>query len=247
MKFVKYHVCYADYIITDDIGEERSARAICNRHSGVGACGLVLVRENPFRAGFFRPDGREAPLDLSAALCAGAYLGERSGSPKICMLTSAGVCETEIAPNGEMRAEIQYKKTGEIKARRADVGSGIEYIKTSACGSTRAICMVNDIYNAILFGVGEKMSAYGAFGGGADVDFVRVISRDRIEVKSYERGVGYITSGSGAFAAAKVLAALGECGESVDIAVDCGKMRVSVGNETRLYASVSKVMKGETA
>ena len=245
MNFAKYHVSYADYIVSDDIGVERSARAVCDRHSGVGACGLVLVRENPFRARFFRPDGREVTLDISAALCAGAYLGERSGSPKICMLTSAGVCETEIAPSGEMSAAIPYKKTGEMKVRHADIGSGIEYIKSFFCGTTRAVCRVNDIYNAILFGVGEKMSGYGAFGSGADVDFVRTLSRDKIEVRSYERGVGYITSGSGAFAAAKVLAELGECGENVEIAVDCGKMRVSTGSDARLYAGVSKVMRGE--
>lgn len=246
MDFVKYHVSYSDYIVSDDVGAERYAASVCDRHAGVGAYGLVSVRENPFRAHFFRPDGREVPLDFSAALCAGAYLCEKSGSPKICIVTASGVCETEISKSGAVSAVVPYKNAGEAKIRRADVGAGTEYVKTILCNTTRAVCKVNDIYKAILFGVGEKMSAYGAFGGGADVDFTRAISRDKIEVKSYERGVGYLTSGSGAVAAAVTLASLGVCEKNVNVAVDCGRMRVYTGDELRLEATVAKVMKGTT-
>ena len=244
MDFVKYHVSYADYIVSDDMGAERYAASVCDRHAGVGAYGLVLVRENPFRARFFRPDGREAPLDFSGALCAGAYLCEKSGSPKICVVTPCGVCETEISKSGAVSASVSHKKAGEAKIRRADVGSGTEYVKTILCGTTRAVCSVNDIYHAILFGVGEKMSAYGAFGGGADVDFTRVVARDKIEVKSYARGVGYLISGSGAVAAAMTLASLGVCSNEIGIAVDSGRMRVYTGDDLRLEATVTKVMKG---
>ena len=185
------------------------------------------------------------PLDLSGILCAGAYLCERCGSPKISVLTSVGVIDVELG-RGDMRVFFPIADGAAPRLRRADVTLPTEYVKCRFAGAERAVCPTDDIYSAMLFGIGEKMSAYRAFPSGADVDFVRVISKNKLEVRSYERGAGYVTSASGAAAAASVLLALGRCDANADIAVDCGKMSVHLSDRPCLSASVTRVMTGKT-
>lgn len=242
MDFTKYHVCTCDVIVTD----ERScadALTLCARHTGAGAAMMCAVRENPFSARFFRADGRESTLDLSALMCAAAHLSEKCGTPKITLMTRGGVCESEITPRGDVTLTLPGVDIGKIKLRRADISPPTEYAKLDFFGA-RAFCPTDDIYGAILFGIGEKMSAYRAFSGGADVDIVRVKGKNSIEVRSYERGAGYVTSAGGAVAAALALAALGKCGNDVSVAVDFGRMGVHVGEKPTATATVTKVFNG---
>lgn len=244
MDFTKYHVCNCDFIVSiSALGTD--ARAVCARHTGAGASGLVKVRENPFRANFFRPDGMETPLDVSALMCAAAFLCEKCGTPKISIMTGGGVCEAEIMPQGEVCVALPETAHTAGKMRRADISPPTEYAKMDFFGAQRAFCPTDDIWNAILFGLGEKMSVYRAFPSGADVDLVRLTGKNKIEVRSYERGAGYVTSVSGAVAATLRLYATGKCGGDVSVTVDCGKMSVHIGRRVRVLASVTKIMTGK--
>ena len=242
MNFIKYHVCTCDVIVTDE-RSRADARTLCARHTGAGAALLCSVRENPFSARFFRADGREVVCDLSALMCAAPHLSEKCGTPKITLMTQGGVCEAQITPRGEVTLTLPKVDIGKIKLRRADVSPPTEYAKLDFFGA-RAFCPTDDVWNAILFGLGEKMSVYRAFSGGADVDVVRVRGKDAIEVRSYERGAGYVTSAGGAVAAAMALHALGKCGTGVSVAVETGRMGVLIGQKTTVTATVTKVFKG---
>ncbi|MBR6051317.1 MAG: hypothetical protein IKP68_08975 [Clostridia bacterium] len=243
MIFMKYHVCACDVIVTDE-RSHADARTLCARHTGAGSAMMCAVRENPFSARFFRADGREAMLDLSSLICAAAHLSEKCGTPKITIMTRGGVCEAEITSRGDVTLTIPEVDIGKIKLRRADVSPPTEYAKLDFFGA-RAFCPTDDVWDAILFGLGEKMSTYRAFSSGADVDIVRLRGSDTIEVRSYERGAGYITSAGGAVVAAMALHALGKCGTGISVAVDSGRMSVSIGKKTTVTATVTKVFKGE--
>ena len=171
----------------------------------------------------------------------GASFG-KCGTPKITM--RGGVCEAEITSRGDVTLTIPEVDIGKIKLRRADVSPPTEYAKLDFFGA-RAFCPTDDVWDAILFGLGEKMSTYRAFSSGADVDIVRLRGSDTIEVRSYERGAGYITSAGGAVVAAMALHALGKCGTGISVAVDSGRMNVSIGKKTTVTATVTKVFKGE--
>ena len=244
MNFTKYHVCTCDVIVCDE-RERADARALCSRHTGVGAAALCTVRENPFAARFFRVDGREVTLDASALMCAAAYLSERCGTPKITVLTRGGVCEAEIIPRGDVKLTLPPILIGPVKLRRADISPPTEYAKLDFFGA-RAFCPTDDIWGAILFGLGEKMSAYRAFSGGADVDIARVRDNNTIEVRSYERGAGYVLSAGGALCAAAAMRALALCGDDVSVAVDSGRMSVHIADRPSVSATVTKIFRGKT-
>lgn len=241
MNFVKYHVCGSDYVITSDRDAEKNVIRVCNRQTGVGGYGVVIVSENPFGARFFRPNGKEIDLDVSALLCAAAYLRDRCGSCKLGILTRAGVMLCESSSRGEICVKLNmpcFEKT-----RTADVGTYADFAKTDF-GTSRAVCVSNDIYRAVLFGLGEKLCSYGAFPHGADIDFVKIHSRDTLETKSYERGCGYLLSASGAAACAVYLKNHGFCDGKINILTDTGTMRVKIDDGLYLSARVTKTVCG---
>lgn len=242
MKFVKYNVCHADYIVCDDIAAETTARSLCDRHAGVGGYGVVFVRQNPFRARVIRPDGSEG-RDVSALACAAAYFCEACGTPKISIIANGGIIEAALV-GGEVSVSLPKIKY-DMNVRRADIRRPIEYIRLSAGESMRAVCPVDDVYGAILFGQGEALSKYLSSSLAYDVDISKIGSGGEIEVKSYEKGVGYITSALGAYAAAHVLNSLGKCKNDVLIRTESGRMSISLGEKPTAKMTVSKILSGE--
>ena len=86
--FAKLHGLGNDWIVVELADLQRSmpgkqwprfAQAICERHTGVGADGLIVVvdhigKKHPARVRFFNADGSEAEMSGNGIRCAGAYL-----------------------------------------------------------------------------------------------------------------------------------------------------------------------------
>ena len=244
MEFVKYHIAGTDYLVTDDACADLVVRNVCSRRTGIGGSGLVVCTDNPFGARFFRPDGREVPFDASGFFCAASFLSEKSGTNKISIVTDGGVKECGYISKNTMclRMPVPHFGENDIRIRTADVGSHVDYIRLFF-GTSRAVCPIDDIYESILFGIGEKMSKYNSFKNGADVDFVRVVQKNMVEVRSYERGTGYNVSVNGVVAAVIALCKLGVLEKNVEVSLDCGKMSVVISDYISVCASVSKIAK----
>lgn len=244
MEFVKYHIAGTDYLVTDDACADLIVRNICARRTGIGGAGVVVCTENPFGARFYRPDGREIPFDSSGFFCAASFLSEKCGTNKISVVTDGGVKECGYISKNTMclRMPVPRFNENDIRIRTADVGSHVDYIKIFF-GTNRAVCLTDDIYESVLFGIGEKMSKYSSFKNGADVDFVKVVQKNTIEVRSYERGTGYNVSVNGVVAAVIALSKLGILEKNIEVSLDCGKMSVVLSDYISVCASVSKIAK----
>ncbi|MDR1028210.1 MAG: diaminopimelate epimerase [Clostridiales Family XIII bacterium] len=81
--FSKYHGCGNDFVIIDgrdardaaddDAALARLATAACDRHTGIGADGLILVKRNPLEMVIFNSDGSEAPMCGNGIRCFAHY------------------------------------------------------------------------------------------------------------------------------------------------------------------------------
>jgi len=84
MRFSKMHGCGNDYVVLDGRGmklteRERCnlARRLCDRHFGIGADGLLIMRmgrKAPFEMEMHNPDGSRAEMCGNGIRCAGKYL-----------------------------------------------------------------------------------------------------------------------------------------------------------------------------
>ena len=76
--FSKYHGCGNDFIIVDYEAERAEAysdlaKAICHRHLGIGADGLIVVKNHPLEMIFYNSDGSRAPMCGNGIRCFAKY------------------------------------------------------------------------------------------------------------------------------------------------------------------------------
>lgn len=118
MNFTKMHGAGNDFIVIEAGNRRRdwskSARAMCDRHFGIGADGLVLVLPSgkaDFRMREFNPDGSEAEACGNGLRCLARYVQHKglvkAGARETSIETLAGIRKARFLRAGEKGASIQ--------------------------------------------------------------------------------------------------------------------------------------------
>jgi diaminopimelate epimerase len=194
--------------------------AICNRRSGVGADGLVILTPDApgrVRMTYWNSDGSRAAMCGNAALCAtrlAVYL-ELAEPGELCLLTDAGVVPARsngVGDSAEIRlpdAEVPTPVPG-LEPR-----AGERWLALGTVGVPHLIVRVDDIERVDVPGRGRALRFDPRLGeAGANVNFVApgVAAGEPWAIRTYERGVEdeTLACGTGTVAAAIALAARGE-------------------------------------
>ena len=211
--------------VTEDF--ESFARQICDRHFGAGADGLELLLDSPrtgadFEVRLFNADGGETPISGNGTRCVGAYLYlvENWDKPEVRIATGAGiktlkpierrrnslVFETEMGTPRFHSSEIPIKLSAElervIRQPLNVLGQTVEITATSM-GNPHCSIFVADFDQLDWRRVGAAIEVHEAFPDRTNVEFVRVVNRQEIEVRFWERGCGEtLASGTGSCGAA---------------------------------------------
>jgi diaminopimelate epimerase len=210
----------------DDL--EAFSKQICDRHFGAGADGVELLLDSPRGAGadfevrLFNADGGETPISGNGTRCVAAYLYliEKWDRPEVRIATGAGVkilrpvdrngsCMIFEAEMGAPRFAsdeipvITATRLDRVIGQKLDVdGQSVEFTATSM-GNPHCSVFVDDFERIDWRAIGAKIETHAAFPDRANVEFIRVIDRDNIEVRFWERGVGEtLASGTGSCGAA---------------------------------------------
>jgi diaminopimelate epimerase len=207
---------------------EAFSKQICDRHFGAGADGVELLLDSPRGAGadfevrLFNADGGETPISGNGTRCVAAYLYliEKWDRPEVRIATGAGVkilrpvdrngsCMIFEAEMGAPRFAsdeipvITATRLDRVIGQKLDVdGQSVEFTATSM-GNPHCGVFVDDFERIDWRALGAKIETHAAFPDRANVEFIRVIDRDKIEVRFWERGVGEtLASGTGSCGAA---------------------------------------------
>jgi diaminopimelate epimerase len=231
-----------DFVFVDgrfadlSIWTEACVRAVCDRRTGVGADGFVLVtpgsQAGAVKMTYFNRDGSPAPMCGNAALCATRFAGGLELAPPDGMIleTEAGAYRTRCLPGPGERAELQL---GDIRAAQpVDVrlASGEKVARLASVGVPHLVVVVEDLESVRIDERGRALRSDPALGlGGANVNFVaRPRCADSVAstwaMRTYERGVEgeTLACGTGAVAAALVLSELGSAGIPLDVRTASG-------------------------
>ncbi len=234
MKFAKFHSLGNDFLIVEEGKlkgiEEKPvlARQICERHTGVGADGLLIIRVKDKSKGLvnfrvFNADGTEAELSGNGLRCAAAYLYHHNkvDSKRLDFHTTAGMRESKLIKAEENLYYIQIEM-GIPLLKSHDIpfydGSVYEKIIDYPLSINRKVYPITVVslgnpHCAIFFErfpariewhqIGREIELHPFFLKKTNVEFIRVLNRKEIEVLFWERGVGEtLSSGSGSCAAA---------------------------------------------
>ncbi|MBU1337972.1 MAG: diaminopimelate epimerase [Acidobacteria bacterium] len=258
MKIAKIHSLGNDFLIIDEKVsgklEERGsfARKICERHTGVGADGLLLIhiedKKNSivhFRV--FNADGTEAELSGNGLRCAAAYLyyKEKIESPHIIFNTPAGKrnCELILRDNNFFKIKIEmgvpHLSSKDIPFDDGSVHETIIDYPLTIQGKVYPVTLVNlgnphcaifvDHFPARIewHQIGREIELHPFFPNRINVEFIRVMNRGEIEVFFWERGVGEtLSSGSGSCAAAVASILKDQTDKKVSVRTTMGKLTV---------------------
>ena len=236
LRFEKWQALGNDYLIVTEPVDEDLVRALCDRHAGVGADG-VLVLQPPDEPGFvarlriFNPDGSEAELSGNGAREAIMYLHRRgwTDARQFSIQTVAG----------EIRPTILDERTCRVDMGRARLGidgdvEGFRFQQVFVGNPQCAIHVATlDEVDALDLGaIGPPIAHHDLFAPDrTNVSWWTEVEAGVIRARIFERGVGEtMSSGTGASGAAIAYVLRG--GDSpVTVRLDGGELEVDVGED----------------
>jgi diaminopimelate epimerase len=254
VRFEKWHALGNDYVIVEAADlpaplTARVVRALCDRHTGIGADGILLLQP-PDGPGFvarlriFNPDGSEAELSGNGAREAIMYLRHRGWTDRdqFSIQTVAGEIRPTILSATTCRVDM-----GRARLRSKDFPAGGEdgvgelragertfrFQHVSVGNPQCAIAMrsVEDLEALDLPAIGPDIEHNDLFPNRTNVSWFAELEPGVIRARIFERGVGETTaSGTGATGAAVAYVLRG--GESpVTVRLDGGELDVEVGED----------------
>jgi diaminopimelate epimerase len=211
--FVKAHACGNDFLIVqEDLAgveaRDHLTRRLCHRNQGIGADGVEFLTwqgERQARIRLHNADGSIAEISGNGTRCAAAWIAyETKAGPgdEIVLETDAGprICRID-GSTGQVFRITSSMGVPELATANLPLGGGerIEGAVVST-GNPHFVIFVDQpdfsVHGHTWETIGEEICRHPAFPQQTNVEFVRMISRDEIEIRIYERGVGP-TSSSG--------------------------------------------------
>jgi diaminopimelate epimerase len=210
-----------DFIMVDnreDVFPNKDRTALisrfCRRQTGVGADGIILLENDPevdFVWRFYNADGSEAEMCGNGGRCAArfAFLHGLAGT-RMTFRTLAGLIRAEIHQDQvklEMSPPVDFYR--EIVLEAEDETVTLDFINT---GVPHAVLIVEDLEAVGVRDLGRLLRFHGQFQpAGTNVNFISVVDRHNLKVRTYERGVEdeTLACGTGSVAACLVASARG--------------------------------------
>lgn len=234
MKFTKMHGCGNDYIYIDCFkenveNEQKAAKFLSDRHFGVGGDGMVLIKKGvkaDFEMVMYNADGSRAEMCGNAIRCVAKYVYDNNYTDKTSF---------SIESMGAVKYIDVAVSDGKVTAAKVDMGAPILISvdipviskNEKVIGETITIggkefkmtCVSMGNPHAVMF-IDENpkdfdLNYYGAlfekntdvFPNRINAEFAKVIDRNHIEMRVYERGTGE-TLACGTGTCATVVAAI---------------------------------------
>jgi diaminopimelate epimerase len=216
--FTKAHGAHNDFLLTwkETIAQATPeiARAICKRHTGVGADGWIVVEPGRGRCDaaihLFNSDGSEAEISGNGTRCAAALLVEHgcTGSD-VRIRTGAGLKHLRLIERAGLHFTFEMNM-GEPEVREVRHGlrldAGVRDVTLVWVGNPQCAVPVDD-FDFDWRTVGAEIEAHPDFPNRTNVSFIKPVDDHTIDVRFYERGAGE-TPSSGTGSTGAVAAAL---------------------------------------
>ena len=251
--FVKLHGAKNDFLLTyiEDApakGLPAIAVAICDRYTGVGGDGWMLV-DRAAGAGYdasirlFNSDGSEPELSGNGTRCAAAVLLRGRTEGVVRIRTGAGIKHLELIER--VGSEYWFRMDmGDVRV--VDLNASVQRHDAVIvdAGNPQCAVMVKD-FDFDWRTLGASIERDPRFPKRTNVSFVRAVDRNTIEVRFWERGAGETnSSGTGSTGAAVAAAARGLAESPIVVDTPAGPLYVRLENRILLTGPAEFVAEG---
>lgn len=252
--FTKLHGAKNDFLITEAAAVpitdlQELAIAICNRYTGVGADGWMLLdrTEGPdydATIRLFNSDGSEPELSGNGTRCAALLIARDTPGEHIRLRTGAGIKELRTVSSASER-EFQFEMNmGAIKVveLHAEV-QGFDVVIVDA-GNPQCAIPVED-FDFDWRAAGAAIATDPRFPNRTNVSFLRPIDAHTIDVRFWERGAGETnSSGTGSTGAAVAAAARKLTESPVTVSTPAGPLYLRLDSNAYLTGPAEYVADG---
>lgn len=252
MKFTKMQGLGNDYVYVNCLKEivenpSEVAVKVSDRHFGIGSDGLILIRPSQvadFEMEMYNADGSRGEMCGNGIRCVAKYVYDYGLTDKtnISVETLGGIKHLELTVEG-----------GEVKRVKVDMGKpilkpelipivsdrdavidepifvdGMEYRITGvSMGNPHAIVFMNDVKNLEIEKIGPLFEKHERFPKRMNTEFVKVLDRNTVEMRVWERGsCETLACGTGACATAVACVLNGVTDEEVTVKLLGGDLHI---------------------
>jgi diaminopimelate epimerase len=204
LRFFKMNGAGNDFIVVDNrdlsLTKELDAdtiAALCDRHRGIGADGLLAVepaqKDADFRFRYYNADGGEAEMCGNGARCFGrftAHLGEIV-LKRVTFETIAGTLAAEMIGD-DVRIAMSEPKDLKLNTdvKLPELNSAVHFMNTGVPHAVTFLENAKALDEFDVYSNGAAIRNHAAFSpAGTNANFAAVLAPDHISIRTYERGV----------------------------------------------------------
>ena len=257
--FTKAHGVRNDFLLTwqpDAPAGDRAAlaRQICDRHTGIGADGWMLVDRTASTDAdaaitLYNSDGSLAEISGNGTRCAAALLLHH-GHPgdAVRIRTGAGVKSMRVLEHKGLSFMFEMNMgRAEIQSERFDLplAAGPRDVSIIWVGNPQCAMPVRD-FDFDWRAMGAEIERHPRFPNRTNVSFVQAVDEHTIDVRFWERGAGEtMSSGTGSTGAAAMAVARGMAKSPVRVLTPAGPIDLRFDGDIFLTGPAELVAKGE--
>ena len=270
MKYFKYHAIGNDYIVINPKDTSTSLsteqiQKICHRNFGVGSDGILYgpfeSNKGQFSLRILNPDASEAEKSGNGLRIFSRYLWDMGlvKEEQFTIETLGGLVKSSVSHDGKtVRVEMgkvsflsnEIPVTGEnreVISENITVDNKSFTFCAATIGNPHCVIPLPEISADLAKQYGHLIETHNIFPNRINVQFMKVLDRENIQLEIWERGAGYtLASGSSSSAAAAVANRLGLCDSSITVNMPGGNILIEIGEDfsIQMTGSVTKVAEG---
>ncbi len=258
MKFSKMHGAGNDFSLFDGFHQELPdysslAKVVCDRHFGVGGDGIMVALPSEtadVRMVYYNSDGTAGEMCGNGSRCFAKFVYEKGlvKQPLFSVETSDGIknIELKLDQQGKVdtitvaigRPQFDSKKVpttllgDPVMLEPLEVGGRLLMVTVMRLGVPHCVIVVDDLDNFDIDDLGSQMEWHPVFPEGMNINFIQVVGRNHIKIKTWERGAHHtLACGTGSCASVVAGNLLGLLDSQVQVTAEGGILQISLSPE----------------
>jgi len=273
MRFYKYHALGNDYIVMNPADfpgwtapTPEQIRVICHRNFGAGSDGILWgplpAKKAEFGLRIFNPDASEAEKSGNGLRIFSRFLHDQKlvGIAPFTIEVPGGVVESHVMPHGQLITVEMGRVTfqsdlipvaGPVRAvlnEKFTIQDREFTFCAAGIGNPHCVIVLPEISADLAKKYGPDIEVHRNFPNRINVQFLKVLDRQNVQIEIWERGAGYtLASGSSSSASAAVARQLGLVDAKLTVHMPGGQIGIEISPDfaIRMTGPTTRVAEGQ--